>query len=147
MARAASSCSLSLVFFHRGVCVRESVTLLIWCIYFVQPSEMPTVYKPAVSFVFSPTSTSVQSSIFSCQQFIHGLPRLESHFRTEWTAEGVCVNWGRPACLQWLWHHAVFTKDIGQKSVSISHFKDCVYLLHVKFYEVGQPLHSSGLSL
>lgn len=65
-------------------------------------------------------STSVHGSILHCQQFIYHPHRLEPHFCPERPPEGVRVNWERATHLQWLWHWAVFTKDIWQKSVSIS---------------------------
>ena len=85
-------------------------------------------------------STSVHSSVLRCQQFIHHPHRLESHFCAERPPEGVRVNWERATHLQWLWHWAVFTKDLWQKSVSISYsflsVKDCwakLILLCAKF--------------
>lgn len=74
-------------------------------------------------------STSVHGSILHRQQFIYHPHRLESHFCTERPPEGVRVNREWATHLQRLWHWAVFTEDIWQKSVSISYsflsVKDC----------------------
>lgn len=117
-----------------GLHVYETGRKHVWGAWIIQTSSLcciilscllPRNEKWVVFSFFC--STSVHGSILSSQQFIYHPHRLEPHFRAERPPEGVRVNWERAAHLQWLWHRAVFAKDIWQKSVSIS----CV-LLSVK---------------